>query len=268
MQPFLFQSESFTLAAYGPVYLLSFLVGISAFAYLGTAFGFRFGKLIDIAFQFSIAGEIGAHLTFMVTEWAAFAAGDIGWKQFLLAGRVVLGGVLAGVLAAMWLFRRNGVPVWAGMDAAMTGVAVAMGTGRIGCLLAGCCFGQPTDWWWGFTFTNPLARAVSGTPIGVPLHPTQILQMLDGFVLFLLLYFLFFRRRFDGQVTALFFMLQGLSRFLIEFLRGDPRGGTGGLATSQWIGLGMIVAGIAIWKVRSGRGLTPTRPPSLRPDPA
>jgi phosphatidylglycerol:prolipoprotein diacylglycerol transferase len=143
-----------------------------------------------------------------------------------------------------------------------------MGVGRVGCLVAGCCFGRPTDWWWGFTFTNPAARVVSGTPIGVPLHPTQILQMLDGFLLFAILYFVFRRRRFDGQVAALYFILEGLSRFLIEFLRGDPRGAAVGLATSQWIALGMIVAGIGIWAWRSGRGLTPTTRTRLRHESA
>ena len=132
------------------------------------------------------------------------------------------------------------------MDAGLVGAALGMGIGRLGCLVAGCCYGKPTGLAWGITFSHPLAERLQGTPLGVPLHPTQIVQSLIGFLLFAFLYWVHRRKVFDGQVAIPFLLLAGVSRFLMEYLRGDPRGQALGLATSQWIGLTMILAG-AVW---------------------
>jgi phosphatidylglycerol:prolipoprotein diacylglycerol transferase len=202
--------------------------------------------MVDVAFMIAIAGEVGARLTFVIVEWDRFAAGAISVRQFVVGGRVVLGGVVVGIAFAVWLFRRYKLPVAGVLDAVLTGTALGMGIGRLGCLAAGCCFGRPTDGWWGITFTDPLAERLNGTPLGVALHPTQILQAIEGFVFFGFLLWLFHRRRFQGQIAATFLLLSGLARFWIEFLRGDPRGAAVGISTSQWIGLAMAAAGI-LW---------------------
>jgi len=264
MHPYLFTTESLSLPTYGTLYLLAFLASIFTIAHLSTRLGIPFWRMVDLGFMFAIAGEVGARITFLITEWPRFQDGTISLKQFFLAGRVVLGGVVVGTLFAMWLFHRYRLPVLPVCDAAITGVTLGMGIGRMGCLMAGCCYGKPTDLWWGITFTDPLAHAFSGTPLDVPLHPTQILQALDAFVLFAFLYWMFGRRRFDGQVLALYFLLQGMSRFLVEFLRDDPRGGAAGFATSQWIGLAMLATGVLIFWMRWGRGVTQATPLRLR----
>ena len=131
--------------------------------------------------------------------------------------------------------------------------------------MSGCCYGKPTDGWWGITFTDPAAHRISGTPLDVPLHPTQILQALDGFMVCGILVWLFYRRTFDGQVTSLFFVLAGLSRLGWEFLRGDPRGALWGLATSQWIGIAMVGVGVAVYLWTRKRGkLERYAPPKVR----
>lgn len=253
MLPFLYTSESFSVPTYGILYLIAYLASIAIFGLLATRIGQRFWHVVDIAFQFSIAGELGARLTFVVVEWDSFVAGAISMKQFLLAGRVVLGGILVGCLYGTWLFRRHKLPVLAVSDAALTGVAFGMGFGRLGCLASGCCYGKPTDWAWGITFHDPQAHALSGTPLDVALHPTQLVLFAAGMAMFGVLYWAFGRRRFDGQVAALFFMIAGVTRFLAELLRGDPRGATAGLATSQWIGIGMVLAGGLLWIVGARR---------------
>ena len=112
--------------------------------------------------------------------------------------------------------------------------------------MAGCCFGSPTDIWWGITFSDPAAMQLSGTPLGIPLHPTQVLQSLNNFLLFGILYFLHGRKPFSGIVTGIFFVYTGITRLLIEFLRGDPRGAFLGMSTSQWIGIGFMLFGSAV----------------------
>lgn len=247
MYPFLRIGESLSIPTYGVFYVSAFLFAIALAAKLATRVGVPFWTTVDIAFQFSIAGELGSRLFFIIVEWDAFVHGQIPWRQFLLAGRVVLGGIVVGGLYGAWLFRKHRLPVLAAMDACLAGVALGMGLGRVGCLMSGCCFGKPTDWFWGITFTDPTCHRISGTPLHVPLHPTQILQALDGFLICAFLVWLFGRRRFDGQGGSLFFVLTGIARFGWEFLRDDPRGAWIGLSTSQWIGLVMVAVGAVLY---------------------
>ena len=111
--------------------------------------------------------------------------------------------------------------------------------GRLGCLLAGCCFGRPTDVAWAVTFTDPIANLNVGTPLNIPLHPTQVYESAAGLIILLLLLGLERRGRpFQGRTFWLFVLFYAISRFIIEFYRGDDRGmPLGGLSTSQLISL-------------------------------
>ena len=264
MHPILFQLREFPVHTYGVLYLLAFLSAIVVTAKLATRSGVPFGRMVDVAFMIAIAGEVGARLTFVIVEWERFAAGAVSFRQFLVGGRVVLGGIVVGVTFAVWLFRHFKLPVAGVLDAVLTGTALGMGIGRLGCLAAGCCFGKPTDAWWGITFTDPLAEQLNGPPLGVALHPTQILQAIEGFLFFAFLLWLFNRRRFQGQIAAAFLLLAGLSRFWIEFLRGDPRGAAVGISTSQWIGLAMAAGGI-LWLWLGYRRSPEGRLPEVKP---
>ena len=75
------------------------------------------------------------------------------------------------------------MPLWATCDAFAPGIAAGQAVGRLGCLLAGCCYGHPTDAPWGVTFTNPLAAANVGTPLDVSLHPTQLYESVAALVI-------------------------------------------------------------------------------------
>lgn len=244
MHPILFQHGDFVVGAYGPVYLAAFLVSIATFALLARRFApYDFWTFVDVGFQAAIAGEIGARVAFVIVEWERFFAGEIGPREFLLAGRVVLGGVIAGGLWGAWVFRRHRLPVASMLDCIFAAAALGMGIGRIACLLAGCCFGRPTDLAWGITFHDPLARQISGTPLGVPLHPTQPLLAVLAILTFVVVAWIVVRGRTPGLASVTFLVLSGATRFGVEFLRGDPRGAGAGLATSQWIGLAMVLIG-------------------------
>ncbi len=266
MHPFLLRTEWLTLPTYGVLYLTAYLAAIFTAAAVGRHSGIPFSRTVDLGFMLSIAGEVGSRTTFLVVEWHRFAAGTITWKQFFYAGRVVLGGVVAALVFTAWYCRRHRVPFLSFTDAAFTGTALGMGIGRIGCLMAGCCFGAPTDLAWGIVFTSPEAHRLSGTPLGVALHPTQILQSLNGFALFAVLLWLHRRRRFAGETAGIFLVWTGVVRFAVEFLRGDPRGGFGGLATSQWIGIAFALGGVAwlVYAARRGQAPTLAAPPAAR----
>jgi phosphatidylglycerol:prolipoprotein diacylglycerol transferase len=152
---------------------------------------------------------------------------------------------LTGVL----LIRRYRLSFWKVLDAFAPGVAIGQAVGRQGCFAAGCCWGRPTDVPWGVEF-GEAAHRITGVPIGVHLHPTQLYESAAALLIFLLLYWLHRRKRFDGQVIAAYAVLYGLTRFTIEFFRDDPRGDIlglttlTGLSTSQLISLVVVAGGV------------------------
>jgi len=258
LKPILFELFGVAVPTYGVLYLTAYLASIGTYAFLASRCGNHgFGKLVDIGFMVAIAGEVGARATYVIVAWDRFVSGSMDWGRFLVSGRVVLGGVLLGFAVLLYLLRKYRLPVGMFSDAALTGVTLGMGIGRLGCLMAGCCYGRPTDLWWGITFTDPAARAV-GTPLNTPLHPTQPLQALAAFLLFGFLVWLFYHRSFDGQAAGVFWIVTGFSRFVLEFLRGDDRGVAAGLSTSQLIGVFSMVAGAAwLWFFARRAELTP-----------
>jgi phosphatidylglycerol:prolipoprotein diacylglycerol transferase len=127
------------------------------------------------------------------------------------------------------------------------GIALGHVVGRLGCLMAGCCYGRPTDVSWAITFTDPLAATNVGTPLGIPLHPTQLYDA--GAELIILGLLLFTERKgrpFAGRTFWTYLLLYGVSRFIIEFYRGDANRGTvlAGLSTSQFVSLLLVPASL------------------------
>jgi phosphatidylglycerol:prolipoprotein diacylglycerol transferase len=152
------------------------------------------------------------------------------------------------------------MPFWTTCDVFAPGIALGHVTGRLGCLAAGCCYGKPTDLPWGITFTNPLAATNVGTPLGIPLHPTQLYEAGAALVIVTLLLATERRgRRFAGRTFWTYMFLYSVSRYIIEMYRGDPRGTVFGIfSTSQFISvvLGPLSLVMLFWLSRR----TPTVP--------
>jgi phosphatidylglycerol:prolipoprotein diacylglycerol transferase len=130
------------------------------------------------------------------------------------------------------------MPFWTTCDVFAPGIALGHVTGRLGCLAAGCCYGRPADVPWAIVFNSPLAAANVGTPLGIPLHPTQIYEA--GAELLILILILATERRgrtFAGRTFWLYIFLYAVSRYVVEMYRGDPRGEVFGFSTSQFISL-------------------------------
>jgi phosphatidylglycerol:prolipoprotein diacylglycerol transferase len=148
---------------------------------------------------------------------------------------VFYGGLIAAAVVAFWYMKGHRLPVWKLTDLISPLIALGLSCGRIGCFLAGCCYGKETSLPWAVVFRNPdsLAR------LNVPLHPTQLYDAANGFVLFFFLTWMEKRKTFEGQIFWLFLFLYSITRFFIEIFRGDPRGFlfTDVLSTSQAIGI-------------------------------
>ena len=183
------------------------------------------------------------------------------WAKFWAGGLTYYGGFLGATAAAVFLLRRDKFPFWKAAD--MAGFAIPMGLtfGRMGCLLAGCCFGAETKLPWGMSFPprSPASEAQAKEHAlesvrmwSHPVHPTQVYESAASLlVAFICLYVVLPRKRYDGQVFAAFLALYAIARAIVEVLRRDARGGMLGLSTSQLIGIGLVVAAIVIHRTRS-----------------
>jgi len=156
---------------------------------------------------------------------------------------------------AFWYMNRHRMPFWTTCDVFAPGIALGHVTGRLGCLAAGCCYGRATDLPWGITFTNPLAASLVGTPLNIRLHPTQLYEA--GAELLILGVLLATERRgrpFAGRTFWGYMLLYAISRYVIEFFRGDgSRGMMLGMSTSQLISLILAPLSLAMlaWLARS-----------------
>jgi len=108
----------------------------------------------------------------------------------------------------------------------------------------------------GVTFHNPLANAWVGTPLGIPLEPTQLFESAVELANFFLLTWLLRRKKFDGQVIGTYLFVYGFARYFLEFLRDDPGRGEvfgGAMTGTQLISILLVIAGGALWLRRSPR---------------
>jgi phosphatidylglycerol:prolipoprotein diacylglycerol transferase len=182
------------------------------------------------------------------------------WAKFWAGGLTYYGGLLGAGGAAWFLLKRDSFPFWKAADMAGFAVPLGLAFGRMGCLLAGCCFGAQTDLPWGISFPprSPASEAqfkahdlASMRMWSNPVHPTQIYESAASLAIAAFCLLVVHRRkRYDGQVFAAFLVLYAIARFLLEVLRRDDRGGAAGLSTSQLIGIALIGAGLAIHALR------------------
>lgn len=256
MFPQLIHIGRFSLATYGVLAATGLLVGLWVIVWCARRQGMNVDKTWNLGILAILSAIVGAKLLLIAIDARYYAQhpAEIFSLGTLQAGGVFEGGLVAAILMSAWYIRRNHMPVLATCDVFAPGIALGHGIGRIGCFAAGCCYGKPTDLPWGVTFTNPLATFYSQTPLRIPLHPTQLYEMMAEFVNFSLLMWLLRRKSFDGQVIGAYLFLYGVERYFLEFLRDDPGRGSvfGGMMTgTQLISIVLVIVGGVLWMVRA-----------------
>ena len=256
MYPRLFQIGSFYLPTYGLLVATGVLIGLWISVRNSEKQGINGDDAWNLGILVVLAGIVGAKLLFVVNEWSYYSAHprEIFSLGVLQAGGVFSGGLIGALVMAAWYMRRHHMPALRTCDAFAPGLAFGHVLGRFGCFAAGCCYGKPTNHFWGVIFTNPLANSVSETPLNIRLEPTQLIEAAAEFFNFLLLTWLLKRKKFDGQVFGSFMALYGIERFFIEFLRGDPGRGEvfgGMMSGTQLISILLVIGGGLIWYLKS-----------------
>jgi phosphatidylglycerol:prolipoprotein diacylglycerol transferase len=261
MFPELFRIHGFPINTYGVFLALAFLCAILIAVRLAARDGLPKEKVYDLSLWMLLASLIGSKVLMFFTEpeYRDHPLQLIS-LDFLRSGGVFYGGLLGAVLTGYFLMRHYKLPWWKTADACAPGIAVGNFFGRLGCFSAGCCWGKPTTLPWGVKFTE-LGHEITGVPVDVPLHPTQLYESFSMLIVFFFLLWLHKHKRFSGQVILLYALLYSIIRFLIEFLRDDPRGDVfglttrTGLSTSQLIGivvcLGALILLVVRWRAAS-----------------
>ena len=222
-------------------YLLLALLGLAAGLFLGEYTRRKIGLSRSGLFRFvlccAIGAILGAKLLYILVEWNAFLTDPI--HVLSKGGFVFYGGLLLSFFTGWLWCRSTCTPYLPVMDIFIPGVTLFHAFGRVGCLLAGCCYGIPTDSRWGIVYPEG-----SLAPAGIKLFPAPIYEAVFLLILTAALLIILKNSSRHGTVFGVYLCAYALWRFLIEFYRSDPRGAVFGLSTSQFISVFVLLGGL------------------------
>ncbi|MEZ4321557.1 MAG: prolipoprotein diacylglyceryl transferase [Myxococcota bacterium] len=246
MHPILFDVNGFEIHSYGFMGALGFLFTAFTALQRGKALNVKPERMADLMFFTALLALAGARLVFILQNPGVFSTwGE--WVNLRTGGLVFYGAILVGVPVGSLLIWRYGMPFFATWDIFGAAFPVAHGLSRIGCFLAGCCYGAHTTGPTAVIFTDP--RSVA--PLNTPVHPTQLYEAFFLFALGIGVNLLYYRKAFDGQVMLVYLLCYALGRSIIESFRGDESRGyflpdlLGELLTYSQ-GFSIVMAAIAV----------------------
>jgi len=235
----------FTLYGYGMMIAIGAISAYITTEYRAKKKGLQYELVFSLFWWCLGGGIIGAKLLYLITQLKDILANP----SLLLKvseGFVVYGGIIGGIFAGFLYCRVHKLNFLKYFDIVMPSIALAQGFGRIGCIFAGCCYGNQTSSPFSIVFHDS-----DFAPNGLHLIPTQPISSILNFINFFALVFISKRIKADGQVAGFYLIFYSAGRFIIEFFRGDlERGTIGILSTSQFISIILFTLGLAIVIIR------------------
>jgi phosphatidylglycerol:prolipoprotein diacylglycerol transferase len=236
-----------TIHWYGVMVALAFLAGAWTAGRRAPITKISGEKVADLIPWLVVGAILGARTLYVTTYWRDQFADQPFREIFMVqhGGLVYYGGLIGAALACMIFCRVQKLPLWKISDILAPSIALGYVFGRIGCLLNGCCYGRACDLPWAIRFPedNP------NHPPTFPVHPTQIYDSLLNLILYLALACLYRRKKFDGQVFAVYLMSYAVTRSFVEYFRGDYSEAHrhGGLTPAHLVSIGIFAAGVALF---------------------
>jgi phosphatidylglycerol:prolipoprotein diacylglycerol transferase len=220
MFPILIEIGDIALHTYGLMVALGVFAGILFARREARRLGVDEERVLDLCFYIIIAAIIGSRLLYVATNFEHFMEHPLQIIMIWKGGLVFFGGLIAAALSAVLYVRAYALPIGKCADIAGLSIPLGHAVGRIGCFMAGCCYGETCGLPWAVTFSHEESLA----PLGTPLHPTQLYHAASNISIFLILFLLRRRKSHEGQIFWLYLLLYGLTRSFIEMFRGDFRG--------------------------------------------
>lgn len=238
----LFSIGPFTVHGYGLMMAIAILTAYFLVERGAKKRGMNEDNIFMMAVWAVAGGLLGAKLLYLFTRLPELIADPAQIVNCLKDGFVVYGSIIGGVLAAWVYCKRHGMVFWELFDLVAPYLALAQGIGRIGCVLAGCCYGMEVS------ADTPFAivfHESAYAPNNVPLFPTQALSSILNFIHFAVLMLLSRKLKTNGQVAGCYLIFYSIGRFILEYFRGDLiRGNVGTFSTSQFISMFIVIAGL------------------------
>lgn len=246
MYPVLFEIGSVKVYSYGCLIALGAIAGVWYMAARGKKeLGLTFDQANSLFLVIFVAAFVGGKLFLFFED----PTGYVRDPMKLLGGRgfVFYGSFLLAIPAMLWFFRKHKLNAYQMLDIMAITTCLVHMFGRIGCFLAGCCHGIPSDSIVAVTYTDPLCSA---DPLHTPLHPTQLYEASFISLVMFYLFYLRDRKKFNGQLFLTYLFLYGIGRFLLEYLRGDLERGfiiENILSNSQFIALIVLTVVVLVY---------------------
>lgn len=247
MFPEIIRIGDFFVPTYGVLVTAAFLLALWMAGRLAAAAGLNKEAVLNLGIYCGLAAIAGAKVMLILVDLDYYVRnpGEVFSMSMLQAGGVFYGGLLAALAVAFFYMRAKKLPPLQTSDAFAPALALGHALGRVGCFSAGCCWGVECHRPWAVTFTNPLANQLMGTPLHVPLHPTQLYEATTEAMTFGVLFWRFRKPHRPGAIIGLYLLMYSTARFVIEFYRApdQPNPWGGPLTAAQWISVGLFALG-------------------------
>ncbi len=261
MYPVLFDLDlgrlgQFTIGTYGLFYAVGFLLALRLAVGYARLEGIPPARIVDLGIVTLLAAFVGAKLLLYLLDAGYYFRNPMEILRSLRSAGVFYGGFVLATVAALWYIRRHRLPLGRVCDLAAPALALGQSIGRLGCFAAGCCYGTACDLPWAVTFTDARAFELTGVPLGLPMHPTQLYHALAALVIFGLTVLVKQRRRFEGQVFWVYVLAYAVLRFIVELFRGDAARGvffSDRISTSQLIAVSSALVALVMLFILSRR---------------
>ena len=228
---------------------LAFLAGLWTASRRARRDGITPDKILDIGPWLIVGAIAGARLFYVATYWDTLMDRPLfpqaPWTEIFMVqrgGLVYYGGLIGAALACLLFARIKQLPLWKLADILAPSIALGYVFGRIGCLLNGCCYGRVCNLPWAIHFPPGHETYPNGV------HPTEVYDSLLNLLLYAALAWLYRRKKFDGQVFAVYLLCYALTRSFVEMFRGDYTSAHlhDGLTPAHLISIGIFAAGLAL----------------------
>lgn len=235
---------------YGVMITIGVLVSGALGKWLAKCFCISFFDTLILFAYALLFGMSGGKLAYLILNRELYDFSQMSTSEVMRAisesGFIFYGGLLLGALGVFLAAKLHQIDLSSCLRVNLPLLPLAHGFGRIGCFLAGCCYGMPYDGFLSYTYRNSLVA-----PVDIPLFPVQLAEAVGLFLLALLLLRCLFRGMSVGCLCIVYVSVYAVMRFCLEFLRGDAaRGFLFGLSTSQWVSIGclaMILPSVLIY---------------------
>jgi phosphatidylglycerol:prolipoprotein diacylglycerol transferase len=207
--------------------------------------GLTYNTVVNAAIVGIPSGIIFSRLLHVIDLWDYYSQHP---SQIIGGSGLSIWGAVLGAAIGIWIFSLINKKFSFGhlADVIAPGIILAQAIGRVGCTLNGCCYGKPTTLPWAVVYTNPNSHG----PVGIPVHPTQIYEIIFNLIVFGVLFALRKRLRPDGSLFLVYLTLYSVWRLGIDFIRdGTPF--LFGLHQAQVISIFVLVVTVPLLAIRT-----------------